>query len=384
VVAGSETRIDSTGKYVERRRWMLPPEPGKDGEKPALWSALVEECQRIIRGRRVAILLSGGLDSSSVAAAASAAARHAGWPLPVLASIVYPGLACDETSWQESVARHLGLERVTVNPLGLDVWRPAQRVIQQRLTPMADTQSGAIAKLVEAINARGCDSLLTGFGGDVLFRGVGLELSLAQRGRLMAIHRHFRGLSSAMPVSVSRLWYGGIIRPLLLGRRSEALASDQVARAGSSVRSIVAHALGSTAFGWIMEGVEQAATGRPLTLESPFYGPGFLAAYAGVAQADFVDSRSHKGILREMIRPHLPADVVDRTRKSNFLAYHRTWLERERAEMAARYRELRPIAPGDWDLPPDIQDTLEASSDRRGFSRSWMTLAVLELLNAAR
>ncbi|MEO8201772.1 MAG: asparagine synthase-related protein [Gemmatimonadota bacterium] len=384
VIAGSETRIATSGIGTESTWWTLPSEPDGPSEIESLWLALVRECRRIINGRRVAILLSGGLDSSAVAAAAGSVAQETGWPLPILASLVYPGLPCDEDRWQESVARHLGLKRVTINPIGTPVWSEAQAVIRRRLAPIIDVQTGAVSRLVRLIRDEGCEVLLTGFGGDVLFRGVGLEQSLIARGRLLAVQRHFRGLSQAMPVSVARLWYGGVVRPIITGARSPGLGKEEIQVAGSSVRSVVARAIRDSAFGWIIEGTEQGGGEPPVTLESPFYGAGFLQAFSRVSQEDFVRRPSHKGILRSMIRPHLPALVVDRQRKTNFLDYHRTWLATERTHMAQRYRALRTTVPLETALPQVIDGALEATGGLTGFTRSWMALSALEVLDSAR
>ncbi len=380
LAAGTTTTIAPDGGTRSHRWWELPPEPSSSA-KPDLFGALVQQCAGQIQGRQCAILLSGGLDSSAIAAAAVAAARAGGGPDPILASLVYPGLPCDEDLTQEAIARHYGLTRVTVNPVGRPVWPGALGTVHSRLAPVVDTQSAAIGQLFEQLEAAGCRVVLTGLGGDVLFRGIGLEGSLLRQGRLLAIHRHFRGISRALPVSVPRLWWAGVLRPLATGRRGPGLSRAEVLRAGSSVRSTLIRNLAAGGTGWLTEAVEQSGNHR-LALESPFYGAAFLDQYSRLTQQDFASSASHKGILREMIRPHLPAAVVNRVRKPNFLDYHATWLHRERSSLAARYREVRPMAPASIDMPADISRALNATSGSDGFSSSWMSLTMLEFLAA--
>lgn len=381
VVAGSGTTLGPEGRCSEERWWGLPrvtriPTPDD------LWRGLVVACGRIIAGRRVAVLLSGGLDSSTVAAAAVAAARANGWPTPLLVSLAYPGIACDETEWQVAVAAHLGAPRLALTPDRAGVWSGARACIHRRLTPIVDIQSGRIGDLFQAADREGCRAILTGFGGDVLFRGIGLESGLSRRGRLAAVQRHFRGLAEAMPVSVPRLWYRNVFRPLLSGRWAAGLSPAEVAAAGGGVRSVVGTVLADPGFGWLMEALEQSTPGPAATLEHPFYDPEFLGVYAGLRDDDFARSRSHKGILREVARAHLPGPVVERRRKTNFHHYHRVWLTLERGDLVARYRDLRPLAPPGFDLPDDISGQLEITTGPSGFSTSWLILGVLEFLSA--
>lgn len=380
VVAGHYVIVDRSGRWAETRWWRLPPEPGED-RKAALWGALVAQCAAMMRGRQSAVLLSGGLDSSTVAAAAHEAARRSGAPPPLLASIVYPGNPADENRWQQSVADHLGLERVTENPMDQPVWPGARALIEERLTPFVDLQSAAMRRLFAELDRRGCRVVLNGFGGDVLFRGMGLELSLARRGNLLGIHRHFAGLAEAMPVSVPRLWWGSVIRPLLSGRRGQGLTDDEIAKAGSSVRSLLSHILSQSAFGWLLESVIQSSESDRIELESPFYGADFLAEFCRVREADYLASRSHKGILRELVRPYLPDAVVDRRVKVNFREYHRTWVGRERESLVRRFRELSSSGLPDLAIPAGVEAAWESGESPQGVSVPWLALAGLEFMS---
>jgi asparagine synthetase B (glutamine-hydrolysing) len=277
------------------------------------------------------------------------------------------------------MARHLKIQRVSVDPVGKPVWPAAQAIVHRRWTPMVDTQSGAIERLFQLAREQGAEAVLTGFGGDVLFRGLGLELSLARRGKLLTVQRHFWNLSRGAPVSVVRLWYTGVVRPLILGGRALGMEDAQIHHTGSSVRGFLIHTLKQAGQGWLIESVEQAGS-NALSLESPFYGAGFLAAFARVGEEGFARSRSHEGVLRELARPHLPEFVVNRVRKADFNDYHRTWLALERDTLSSRYRELRPLAPDSLDLPPDISHALNASNGPDSFSASWMALTILEFL----
>ncbi|MGH3432935.1 MAG: asparagine synthase-related protein [Thermocrispum sp.] len=132
------------------------------------------------------VAFSGGRDSSAVLAAAVAAARREGLPLPVPVTLTYPGSPdTDEQYWQRAVLEHLKLtERLELtvaaehDPIG-PVMRPLLRehglLWPPNLAPtwrMMDLGRGGV--------------LLTGEGGDEVFglkRITPLTKLLATRGR---------------------------------------------------------------------------------------------------------------------------------------------------------------------------------------------------------
>ena len=65
--------------------------------------------ENAVKGGQVAILLSGGLDSISVAAMAADVLRRAGSSGPLALSLGFPGEASEEFA-QRAVAKSLGLE----------------------------------------------------------------------------------------------------------------------------------------------------------------------------------------------------------------------------------------------------------------------------------
>jgi asparagine synthetase B (glutamine-hydrolysing) len=115
------------------------------------------------------VSFSGGRDSSTVLAAAAALARREGLPAPVPATLRAPGSArADETSWQERVVEHVGIEdwvRIEIDD-ELDAVGPyAARVLRRHglLWPFNVHFHLPLLDL-----ARG-GALLTGIGGDELF-----------------------------------------------------------------------------------------------------------------------------------------------------------------------------------------------------------------------
>ena len=140
------------------------PRPGV-GAREALEAAMLPALRR----SPCLVSFSGGRDSSTVLAAATALARREGLPDPVPATLRAPGAArADETEWQERVVAHVGIadwERIEVHD-ELDALGPyATRVLRRHglLWPF-----NIHFHLPLLDRARG-GSLLTGVGGDELF-----------------------------------------------------------------------------------------------------------------------------------------------------------------------------------------------------------------------
>jgi asparagine synthase (glutamine-hydrolysing) len=117
------------------------------------------------------VAFSGGRDSSAVLAAATAVAREHGTADPVPVTASYPAFrSTEETEYQESVIRHLGLrEWIRIEPKGrLDILGDTATDLTTRhglLYP------GNIHFLVPVFEAVSGGALLTGIGGDEVLDG---------------------------------------------------------------------------------------------------------------------------------------------------------------------------------------------------------------------
>ncbi|MEE6287548.1 asparagine synthase-related protein [Georgenia sp. MJ173] len=141
--------------------------PATGGGRAALRQVLRE----FIGAGPVFVSFSGGRDSSAVLAVATSVARECGAALPVPVTYRYPGNRdADEDDWQDLVLRHIGLTDRVV----LDITH------QQRLLGRHVQESMATRGLVwpvtvnlqhEMFSLAGGGVLLTGEGGDELFRG---------------------------------------------------------------------------------------------------------------------------------------------------------------------------------------------------------------------
>ena len=163
VAPGHALRI--TGSGVAEERWWTPgPRETAEDRRP-----LDDVLAEAVRARTdadvpVAVSLSGGVDSSLVAAAAR---EH----VPVLALSVGLGDRTDERARAEVVARYLEVpfEGILVSDAMLaEGYADTVRAVER---PIANTHAVARHLLARTARQRGCPVLLTGDGGDELFAG---------------------------------------------------------------------------------------------------------------------------------------------------------------------------------------------------------------------
>jgi asparagine synthase (glutamine-hydrolysing) len=115
---------------------------------------------------RVGVTLSGGLDSSMLAAMAVEAA---GADAVTALTMRFPGHPSDETRYQDLMLAHLGVGEVSVGPSpGVDYWEQIQAEVARRLVPAPWIQPEIVALLGRAAGA-GLSTVLRGVGGDELF-----------------------------------------------------------------------------------------------------------------------------------------------------------------------------------------------------------------------
>jgi asparagine synthetase B (glutamine-hydrolysing) len=144
--------------------WLDPAEVERFDE---LFEQAVRRCMSL---GKAGILLSGGLDSVSVAAMATEHCQRQGLPRPLALSLVFPDPDTDEEIVQRGVASQLGLPQLikpffdATGPKGL--LTPALDMSRGLSNPLMNNWWPAYFNLVEAGKQRGCDVILTGNGGD--------------------------------------------------------------------------------------------------------------------------------------------------------------------------------------------------------------------------
>lgn len=113
--------------------------------------------------------LSGGLDSSSIAAVASQI--KAGSNSYKCFSAVFPGFEKDESEYSRLVAQWCGLERFTTTPTDTDLVQDMQRFLYMQEEPVGSASVYAQYKVYELAKQHGVTVLLDGQGADEVLAG---------------------------------------------------------------------------------------------------------------------------------------------------------------------------------------------------------------------
>ena len=312
--------------------WAIP--VGTDAGTPALEAAsastprgaLEQAILPALQRAPCLVSFSGGVDSSVVLALAVDVARREGLPLPIPATHRFPAVpAADESSWQEQVVAHLGVEewlRLEWTD-ELDVVGPVAARVLRRHGVLAPFNGHFQLPFVE--RAAG-GALLTGVGGDELFAPV----RRATAAHLLLRHRRPR------PRDVPALAFGLAPRPLRervvarrrpiasyawirpdarwrLARAYAAWESEEPLRADRALRE----------WWWRSRLLQCNLAGKRLLgelhdvrVESPFASPGVIGAVATAGGAIGLGSRAAG--LAAIAGDLLPPAVLARTSKASF------------------------------------------------------------------
>jgi asparagine synthase (glutamine-hydrolysing) len=241
VVAGRETRstLWSPWTWTRRDRLIFDREEAA-ANLLATTRACVASCAE--PGRAILLKLSGGLDSSIVAACLA----HAGVPFRAL-TLVTDDASGDERSYARMVADHLGAELVECrrDPSHVDLALSPARDLARPSTPLFRQESERIA-CAEAGRA-GLSLLMDGGGGDNVFCSLQsaspvADCLLMRQGR-RHLGRTISSLAEIAHVSVAEVLCAGVRRVLRRSRdhRWPLVCSYLSADASASLAAIPAH-----------------------------------------------------------------------------------------------------------------------------------------------
>lgn len=200
---------NSSFAFKTWRYWDLPenrPDPGSDGESLATETGRLIEDSTRLRMRAdvpVGILLSGGLDSSLVVAAA---ARVSERPIQTF-TIKLPGSKLDESNHAKLVSTHFGTRHheLAIIESGLSALDELSPLIDE---PLADS-SLVPTFLISRLTRQHVTVALGGDGGDELFGGYGhYAACLADENRLGWAPKPFLSLAGAMASRLPAGVYG--------------------------------------------------------------------------------------------------------------------------------------------------------------------------------
>lgn len=157
-------------RIEEGRYWSMEDAPPLTGDAPSLIRSRLDDIAHIVTRSNVpvGIALSGGLDSSCIAALI---ARDSGTDFRCI-SVGYPGSqTMDESRFAEDFARVLRLPYTRVEVTTDDIVASFPQLVAMRDDPIADIAGPSYAAVAKAARELGIKVLMQGQGGDELFWG---------------------------------------------------------------------------------------------------------------------------------------------------------------------------------------------------------------------
>jgi asparagine synthase (glutamine-hydrolysing) len=285
------------------------PLPSAQGIAPA--DALEAAVRVAVRTERCFVSFSGGRDSSAVLAAAAAVARREGLPLPVPLTIrAHDAPLSDESEFQESVVRHLGLGdwiRIDIRD-ELDAVGPYARQAMSRHGLLWPFNAHFHSPMLE--QAAG-GTLLTGVGGDELWTSSTASHVGLRRRALQLAPRVLRRevLARRAPVEFPWLRAAGARAVRRVNGDDAATLPRTVSERMAQVRGVRYTATGCAA-------LDLLASDAGAEIAHPLLDLGLWAAVAGVAPRDGFE-RPREALARVAGRL-LPTELISRRTKASF------------------------------------------------------------------
>jgi asparagine synthase len=317
------TPLEVASGLVLERPHALPKLPSLEpGTTPR--AALEAAILPALRRSPCLISFSGGRDSSAVLATAAAIARRESLPAPVPVTYRFPAASgTDESAWQDTVVRHLGLDdwvRIELSS-ELEAVGPVATSVIERHGLLWPCNTYFHDPVFEA--AAG-GSVLTGIGGDEAFMGSSWDRAVAVlRGRVRPVPRDVLRVGFAFaPAAVKRVfirrWLPELFPWLQPAARHEVETWIVADAAGEPLRRErrLRRLLGSPALRTGLQGLQALAADRDVVVSHPLHHPCFLAALA--AQPSEHRHRSRSEALEALVGDLLPPEVLRRSTKSHF------------------------------------------------------------------
>lgn len=362
--------------------------------------------ERAAGRNRSAIFLSGGFDSVSVAAVATAAAAAAKRTAPYALSLAFGHQDCDESSVQTAVARQLGIEQ-TLIPFESAVGE--RGVLQAAIDigagwpmPLLNLWMPAYDHLARRVRPPECETILTGTGGDEWMNVTPLLAAdlikggkMADLARLVGVYR--RSFSMTLPRALrTTLWTCGgrllasealsviapsawhrerhrkLVRSMprwlapdrVLRQEIEARAEQMIKPAGPGPRGFydrelqtsLSHSLVS------IELEEHFEFGRRLgvAVAHPYLDTDLVELLYGLSPAALTRGGRTKGLVRQAIATRFPGLGFERQKKVDATNFFRTLLVREGTQ--AWRKAGAPIALATLGIVDDQQLTARIAS----------------------
>lgn len=281
--------------------------------------------RRLARQGETGVLLSGGLDSTSIAAQAASTLEGQGRRLRAFTWTSQLGDGIDETPLSRAFIR--SRSNVVEHPVEADALWPLSRYPEAYADPNGPETNAYPDLLLTTLHAardQGVTVLLNGLGGDSVIGWLAPELSLLLSGRFKALARRWRAGGSTP-------WRAGLFREIRSLSRRRHLPdwltprAREAARAAGFDRSPVGwrvlsspcrfrrHALASPFQAATLERLERLGRRAGIQLSAPWSDPELGRLAMSIPGCALQETPPAKGLLRAAMAGRLPAEILGAT-----------------------------------------------------------------------
>jgi asparagine synthase (glutamine-hydrolysing) len=337
-----------------RRYWSL--DPGRetrlrsDDDYAAAFRQTFEEAVRCRLPGRTGALLSGGLDSSSIACMAALLVSPA--RLPTFSAVFDDVPESDERPFIEAAVRHANLDGHFVRADRVSPLVDLERVLWHQDEPFFESNLSMDWALYGAARGAGVNVLLEGFDGDTtVSHGLGFLSELARGGRWATLAREVRGACRHLGVSPGRILLHRVLKPNLprLRRKrgvsplrpdfARRIGLEERARAEASrplptERADHARLLSSGALALCLEHTDRAAAAFGIEPRYPFFDRRLAEFCLSLPPRQKVRGGWTRWVMRRAMEGVLPPEIQWRGGKADLgPAFDRALLEFERGRL---------------------------------------------------
>jgi asparagine synthase (glutamine-hydrolysing) len=275
----------------------------------------------------VGVMLSGGLDSSAVAAMAQSVRLNGAKPALHAFTVAFPGHPCDESSYVDAV-----VEKWRLPLTRFDVALPSRAALEQEAARYLDLPFYPNSLVADPLRERaaglGLQVILTGCGGDELFAGNPVyPVDLLREGRVIAGARALirpllseRARRLLKPVFGARGMRFPWIRPEFAERTglADRRRPPTLPAFPSTEQQDLYEVMNSLLQVLGTELEDRAAQTRGLEARHPLYDRRMAEFGLGLPSSERWQGRQQKVLLRRALRDYLPPLVADRQDKAEF------------------------------------------------------------------
>lgn len=315
------------------------------------------------------VMLSGGLDSSSIAAVAAREQRASKRSLPTLSLTFDPVSGWNEGPFIDAVVAQGGLDPIFIDSRDHDPVANLAEMLDEQEGPFLGYNASVSRQLYHVARANGLTTLLDGHGGDeVVSHGIGRLNELARAGRWWTMAREAAGVAA-----INRVPLGTVLAPYASHNRVvRAVRSRWTRRAGAggqegsggldlvaddlerrtdlagrartvqlprrardSERDEHLATLASPLQPYALESLDRASAAAGITVAYPFYDRRLVELCVGAPSQTKLSGGLPRLLLRDAMKEILPESVRLRRDKFNFagelasgLLRHREAIER--------------------------------------------------------